>query len=320
VSTEQVDAHAPVIVRRWRRYGHDRAYVSVSGADLGYRDLLTGIVHCERTEDVERVASATADVLDRATANRLPEYEPRHRKPESAQPAATVRGRGWRPAQAPLLADRDLAANRPGESARQFADAIRDAAPVRNLVARLVGASTEDRSWRLGAEGEVEVARRLARLDDAWRVLHCVPVGERGSDIDHVAIGPAGVFTINAKHHPGAQVWVNGDVVKVNGTAERYVRNSRHEAQRAARLLTAAAGFDVPVCALIVIVGASRGLVIREQPHDGVVTVLGNRQLVRYLGSLPTVLGHSTRRRVYDVARHLSTWRPKTVRKEIFPE
>jgi hypothetical protein len=84
--------------------------------------------------------------------------------------------------------------------------------------------------------------------------------------------------------------------------------------------LTAAAGFDVPVCALIVIVGASRGLVIREQPHDGVVTVLGNRQLVRYLGSLPTVLGHSTRRRVYDVARHLSTWRPKTVRKEIFPE
>jgi hypothetical protein len=307
-----------VVVHRWRRFGHDRAYVKLRGADLGYRDLLTGEVHCERTEDRELVTLATADLADRAAADRLPEYEPRHSRADVARPSPSQRVRErWAPAQ-PQLPDRDLAENRPGQTARQYADAIRDAAPVRNLVARLIGASTEDRSWRLGAEGEIEIARRLGKLGDAWRVLHCVPVGERGSDIDHVVIGPAGVFTINTKHHQDAQVWVHGDLVKVNNTAERYVRNSRHEAQRAAKLLTAAAGFDVEVSALIAIVGAARGLIIREQPHDGVVTVLGSRELVPHLQALPVTLGHSTMRRVYEVARHLSTWRPKSVRLEPF--
>jgi hypothetical protein len=43
------------------------------------------------------------------------------------------------------------------------------------------------------------VAKGLPKLDEAWRVLHSVPVGSRDSDIDHVVIGPGGVYTINAK-------------------------------------------------------------------------------------------------------------------------
>jgi hypothetical protein len=45
-----------------------------------------------------------------------------------------------------------------------------------------------------------------------------LPVGDRDSDIDHVVIGPVGVFTIDAKNHPQANVWVRDDTCKVNGT------------------------------------------------------------------------------------------------------
>ena len=50
----------------------------------------------------------------------------------------------------------------------------------------------------------------LAQLGPEWTVLHSVPVGRGKSDIDHIAIGPPGVFTINTKFSPGKDVWVAG--------------------------------------------------------------------------------------------------------------
>jgi hypothetical protein len=57
---------------------------------------------------------------------------------------------------------------------------------------------------RRGRRGSLAV--RLPRLADQWRVRHAVPIGDKGSDIDHVVIGPGGVFTINAKHHPDSAI------------------------------------------------------------------------------------------------------------------
>lgn len=161
----------------------------------------------------------------------------------------------------------------------------------------------------------MDVARRLARLGDGWRVLHAVPVGDQGSDIDHVVIGPAGVFTINVKHHPQANVWVRGDTVKVNGYNQPYVRNSRHEALRARMLLSAAAGFDVEVHGIVAVMGAQRGFIVKEQPRDRIVAVVARKQLVGYLRARPPVVGAEVTTRVYDVARHLATWQPSTVQR-----
>ncbi|MBO0901763.1 NERD domain-containing protein [Cellulomonas sp. zg-ZUI222] len=108
---------------------------------------------------------------------------------------------------------------------------------------RVFDVRTEERAWRIGADGEEAVAAQITSLGPQWRVLHAVRVGQRDADIDHVVIGPAGVFTVNAKHHPHASVWVRGDTFMVNGRRVPYVRNSRHEAGRASRLLTEHAGF-----------------------------------------------------------------------------
>jgi hypothetical protein len=57
-------------------------------------------------------------------------------------------------------------------------------------------------------------------------------VGDNGADIDRLVIGPGGVFSLNAKHHPGGKVWVGGNTLMINGHRQPYIRNSRFEAQR----------------------------------------------------------------------------------------
>src|SRR5690349_11780585 len=66
------------------------------------------------------------------------------------------------------------------------------------------------RGWFTGVFGERRVAERLTQLDRSWTVLHSVPVGAGSSDIDHVVISQAGVFTINTKHHAGKRIWAAG--------------------------------------------------------------------------------------------------------------
>ena len=91
------------------------------------------------------------------------------------------------------------------------------------------------------------------------------PVGKGDSDIDHVVIGPGGVFTINTKNHSGQKVWVAGRIFLVNGQKQPHLRNAGHEAQRASRLLSAAAGFRVDV-----VPGDRRGG--SSEPHHASVT------------------------------------------------
>ena len=57
------------------------------------------------------------------------------------------------------------------------------------LARRLLGAHDAERAWRVGAEGEEQVGRSLATLDDRWTVIHDLPLNERGSNLDHLVIG-----------------------------------------------------------------------------------------------------------------------------------
>lgn len=158
----------------------------------------------------------------------------------------------------------------------------------RTKLQRVFGVSPlrpEARSWYAGAIGELHVATRLDVLGPEFTVLHSVPVGKGESDIDHVVIGPSGVFTINTKHHAGARVWVGAHKILVNGQTTDHLRNSRYEVKRAERMLRAALGADVPVRGALVIVGA-RDITIKQQPDIAVVT---DAELVRWLRKRPAV-------------------------------
>ncbi|MDZ8172419.1 nuclease-related domain-containing protein [Microbacterium xanthum] len=179
--------------------------------------------------------------------------------------------------------------------------------PRRSRAARAFGRSplTEDsRPWYLGALGELQVAERLAKLGPDWTVLHSVPIGERGSDIDHALVGPAGVFTLNTKFHEDARIWVGSTRLLVNGQKTDHLRNSRYEAQRVAKKLTAMAGEPITVHPVVVLVGA-RSVTFRERPAD--VMVLRDTELVRWLLRRAATLEPGLRDRVAETLRRPET-------------
>ena len=305
------------------RYGHDRLYVQAAdGTRLGYVDNKTGATVLE--DESHRVAFDAAVAAYRSGAvpviPRQPTVAALPRTYDEPVPAgvplpesASAGAGSPLPQPAPGAAGwQDLAATTAGAAAREQAVALRRAAPVKTFLARALGVKTPERAWRIGADGEQAVAARLARLGDRWKILHAVPVGENGCDIDHVVIGPGGVFTINTKHHPNATVWVGGNTVMVNGNRTHYVRNSRFEAKRTAAFLTTVMrGTPVLTTGLIAVMGARGGLTIKSQPADGGVVVLARKELATWLAKRPEVLTDERVEAIHAVARRSDTWRKR---------
>ena len=95
-----------------------------------------------------------------------------------------------------------------GESAYDVARRQREKA------ARL--ASSADR-WEKGAQGEVAVARILDDLPEGWFALHdLLWPGRWRANIDHIVVGPGGLYVVDAKNWSGS-ITVKDDVVRQNG-------------------------------------------------------------------------------------------------------
>jgi hypothetical protein len=70
---------------------------------------------------------------------------------------------------------------------------------------------------RAGAAGESVLPHLLRALPDSYTLLNGVPVPGARADIDHVLIGPNGIWAIEAKHHAAMRGAIPGAV----GTACR---------------------------------------------------------------------------------------------------
>jgi hypothetical protein len=201
-----------------------------------------------------------------------------------------------------------LSARGAGYAAIQQCLELQSEVPALGPVAHFFGASPlaqNARSWYLGAIGEIVVAEKLERLGEGWHVINAVPVGAAGSDIDHVVIGPTGVFTINTKAHANKKVWAAGQALRINGFKQNYIRNSQHEAARASKLLTNAVGRPTDVTPLIVMVGISELNLGVRRPAVEIVTARG---IVRNLRRRRRVLTPDVVAEIADVAGRRGTW------------
>lgn len=299
-------------VANWRSSAGLRATRSAAAAPVAAEPTASApAVWVEERSEVGTPLTPDADVIDAVdSASGLFTAVPEEASNElSPRIPTSLDAPTTGPAVEPTRPWVDLATNSAGAEARERAQAARDSAPVKTVLARVLGVHTNERAWRIGADGEEKVAAQLAKVakkDPRWRFLHAVPVGSRGSDIDHIIIGPGGVFTANAKHHPGAKIWVGGNAFMVNGAKQPYVRNARHEAQRAAKILTEACGFPVHVEGLIVTVNAS-DVVVKTQPEG--VSVTPRMQVARWLLRHGDILGPERIDAIFDVARRSTTWR-----------
>lgn len=198
----------------------------------------------------------------------------------------------------------DLATHRPGHAVLANIQTKLATASLETQQG-LPGAVPEDlRNWAVGYVGEEHAGLELGRLTDGWFVLHGVPIGVDGSDIDHVVIGPPGVFTINTKHHRGQTVDVKGEAAFIAGNYQPYIPKSRTEANRTQAILGSTLPAGVPVYPTVCVVG---GAVRVKEPAVG-VAVVTSPNLVPTLTAQASHLSPEQVAVVYEAARRSKTW------------
>ena len=208
--------------------------------------------------------------------------------------------------QASCRGQADLATRRAGTGPALRARQLRIGNPVLRGLARAAGLRTRDQAWRVGAAGEIKVGARLNRLRrHGWHVLHSIPLGH-GGDIDHLLIGPAGVYTANTKHHPNARVTVGHSVIFVRGWQTTHISQALREAGRARGALSSALGRPVTVEPLVIIHGARVSGWLLQRPRG--VKVLPSWAAAWWL-RLPRRRQDADIEAIYAAARDRATWR-----------
>ena len=179
---------------------------------------------------------------------------------------------------------------------------MRTARPILARLAHLLDVLMEERAWRPGA-GERITGWWLGRLPDGWHVFHDVPVGDDGANIDHVVIGPPGVFTINTKNLTG-KVWVGAKSILHNRRRTDFLPKASAEARRASRLLTTAIGRPVEVRGVLAIL--CDDWTVKQRPAD--VYVDATRGVRDWMLRQPAVLRAHEVLELAGAASKPATW------------
>jgi hypothetical protein len=180
--------------------------------------------------------------------------------------------------------------------------------PPRSRIARIFGLSPlspETQALYRGVVGEIEVGEALDRLGPEWGVLHALPVDVDSADIDHLVIGPAGVFIVMTKNHTGLNVWASQRTFMVAGIRQPHIRNMESEMGRAERILSSASGRSVEVAGILAVV-APKSLVVRERHRD--VAVLAANSVVPWLHRHARALEPAEVSIITAAAGRASTW------------
>jgi len=142
-------------------------------------------------------------------------------------------------------------------------------------------------AWRRGAAGERRTARLLGQLErHGWAVLHDLALPGSRANLDHLVIGPGGVFVVDSKQYRGRlQLDSFGRLWHGRFPLTSALRAVSFEADQAALVLSDP---DVVVVPVMAIHGTQVpwGKVVM----DG-VPVVAARRLPSMLGELPAVLG-----------------------------
>jgi hypothetical protein len=142
-------------------------------------------------------------------------------------------------------------------------------------------------AWRRGAVGERRTARLLGQLErEGWATLHDLAVPGSRANLDHLAIGPGGVFVIDSKQYRGRlQLDPSGRLWHGHYPLDPALRAVSFEADQAAQVLTDPEVLVVPIVAVHGARVPWGKIVVNGVP------VVPARRLPSMLRALPAVLG-----------------------------
>jgi hypothetical protein len=150
-------------------------------------------------------------------------------------------------------------------------------------------------AWRRGAAGERRTARLLGQLErQGWMVLHDLAIPGSRANLDHLVIGPGGVFVIDSKQYRGRlQLDGSGRLWHGRHPLAPTLHAVSFEADQAAQVL------PDPGVAVVPIVAVHGAQVPWGKVVVHGVPVVPAKRLPSLLRALPAVLGPE---RVADLA------------------
>lgn len=152
-------------------------------------------------------------------------------------------------------------------------------------------------AWRAGADGESRTARALDGLGGGFIVVHDRRVPGTKANIDHIVVGPPGVFVVETKSLKG-KVSIRGREVYVRGRrATAMVEEVRREAL-AVRMALGDENADVPIRAVLCI---HRAELPFFQHSVSEIAIVSGRELVGRIKKGDRTLGEDRVTRVAGV-------------------
>jgi hypothetical protein len=200
-----------------------------------------------------------------------------------------------------VLADATGVIDRPAPHADLAQAATRHVKALLSTAKRL--SSRSERAEHAAAKEEQRISAELDGLPTGWYIVHAAGVGEFGDNdrpIDHIVIGPGGVYAIYLEHQLGANVWVSEHTVTINGRDTERLRETRFEARRSTRELTEMCGFDVTVQSVLVLIGAAT---MQTLSRPAEVHVRTQHDIRDWLCKQPTRLDADKARAVHERVR-----------------
>jgi hypothetical protein len=190
--------------------------------------------------------------------------------------------------------------------------AMQDAVRPRGRLARIFGLSPLDETsapWFWSAVGMLEVGSALDGLPPEFRVFHSLPGPSLGDEepigIDHLVIGPPGVFTVSVHNHTREHVWASRRDFVVDGHRLPYVRWAEAGVGYVERMLSVASDTRVSAAAIIAVIDPAT-LTVGKLPRD--VQVVRAGSLPSWFGGREPVLDPTTVETIAAAAEHPDTW------------
>ena len=179
----------------------------------------------------------------------------------------------------------------------------------RSWFARTFGFSPVDANglrWLRAAQAEMIVGDVLARLPEGYSVYHSLPIRNTAFWIDHLVVGPGGIFSLNAKTHWDRDLDGSLRSIPVDNHAMPYLRDVRFESAQVTTLLAGAMPVDAVIHPVIVLVNP-RKILLARQPVS--VTVIDARRLRRWLVAHAPVLSAGEQAALTEVIDDPMVWR-----------
>ncbi len=231
-----------------------------------------------------------------------PAHGPRGGGPQETSGEVVHAGQG-----ASLPGSRSLRERIAGQSAMSDVVLAQSAVPPRGRVARILGLSPLSAQSRMsynGALGELLVGDVLENLGGNWDILHDLPLALSGALLDHLVIGPAGVFAVHVSNPTDNDFILVSDRLPVGHEAYDHLSAARAQAAAAAALLSAASPSPVIVRALLVVV--EKRFLGARVAADAVVIPLND--LERFVTGAARTLTGAEVARISDLADLATTW------------